>query len=293
MLGSDPTVVVRVGMRGRGHHHAGDLFTRIAARAGLGNYSFQTYPAEIRGGQVMYQTRLGSGAWMTEGDVADVLVAMNQQAWAEELEDLCDGAVIVHEATVSIPSVSARTLTPSCREDDPGAGLADGQKLVFLGALTWFFRFDCNMAEALIRQRMRRPTPNRGEEPRSVRRGYRYARDAYPEPFPLRSPVRHDTRGALPAFGAERWPSALLPAAASFSQLSRSRRNPVMESLARYLRSSAARWYRSGDEFAAINMAIGASYAGQLSMTATSGPGLSLMVEGLGLASMAKSPWYW
>ena len=62
----------------------GDLFTRIAAYSGLEIYSFRTYPAEIRGGQVIYQTRLGTHRIMTEGDEAHVLVAMNQQAWVEE-----------------------------------------------------------------------------------------------------------------------------------------------------------------------------------------------------------------
>jgi 2-oxoglutarate/2-oxoacid ferredoxin oxidoreductase subunit alpha len=65
---------------------------------------------------------------------------------------------------------------------------------------------------------------------------------------------------------------------------------PVMESMARYLPAFDGTMVQVEDEIAAINMAIGASFAGRLAMTATSGPGLSLMVEGLGLASMAEIP---
>jgi 2-oxoglutarate ferredoxin oxidoreductase subunit alpha len=63
-----------------------------------------------------------------------------------------------------------------------------------------------------------------------------------------------------------------------------------MESMAKFLPAFGGKLIQVEDEIAAINMAIGAAYAGQLAMTATSGPGLSLMIEGLGLASMAEIP---
>jgi 2-oxoglutarate ferredoxin oxidoreductase subunit alpha len=81
---SDDTVVVRVGGEaGEGTVTLGDFFTRIAARAGLEVYTFRTYPAEIKGGQVMVQARIGVERVLSEGDEADVLVAMNEQAWKE------------------------------------------------------------------------------------------------------------------------------------------------------------------------------------------------------------------
>ncbi len=76
----------------------------------------------------MYQTRLGLRRVMTEGDEADVL-AMNQQAWIEEHEDLCAQAAIVHEATVSIPSGGYARFPIPAEEDNPGARLADRQEL--------------------------------------------------------------------------------------------------------------------------------------------------------------------
>ncbi len=100
MAQPDATVVVRIaGEGGEGTITLGDLFTRIAACSGLEVYSFRTYPAEIRGGQVMYQTRLGIDRVMTEGDEANVLVAMNQQAWIEEHEDLCKNAAIISSSS--------------------------------------------------------------------------------------------------------------------------------------------------------------------------------------------------
>ena len=69
MAQPDAAIVVRIaGEDGEGTITLGDLFTRIAAYSGLEILSFRTYPAEIRGGQVMYQTRLGTDRVMTEGD---------------------------------------------------------------------------------------------------------------------------------------------------------------------------------------------------------------------------------
>ncbi|MCU0519743.1 MAG: 2-oxoacid:acceptor oxidoreductase subunit alpha [Anaerolineae bacterium] len=293
MLGSDPTVVVRVGGEGgEGTITLGDLFTRIAARAGLEIYSFQTYPAEIRGGQVMYQTRLGLRRVMTEGDEADVLVAMNQQAWAEEHEDLCAEAVIIHEATVNIPSDQHVHYPIPAEKTTQALDWPMGKNFVFLGALTWLFRFDSDMAEGLIRQRMRRHAESVEKNLEAFRRGYRYARDTYPEPFPFAFPLldtMHEERILLS--GADAMALGALAGGCKFyAGYPITPATPVMESLARYLPQFGGTLVQVEDEIAAINMAIGAAYVGQLAMTATSGPGLSLMVEGLGLASMAEIP---
>ena len=95
MQEDNPTIVIRVaGEGGEGTITLGDLLTRVAAYSGLEVYSFRTYPAEIRGGQVMYQTRLGLSRVMTEGDEANVLVAMNRHAWPDERGDLRQGAAL-------------------------------------------------------------------------------------------------------------------------------------------------------------------------------------------------------
>ncbi len=293
MRGSDRTVVVRVGGEGgEGTITLGDLFTRIAARAGLEIYSFQTYPAEIRGGQVMYQTRLGLRRVMTEGDEPDVLVAMNQQAWVEGCQELCADAVVIHEATVSIASDQHAHYPVPAEKITQELDWPLGKNFVLLGAMTWLFRFGRDLAEGLIRQRMKRHVESLEKNLEAFRRGYRYAEDAYPEPFPFvlaRSDAVREERILLS--GADAMALGALAGGCQFyAGYPITPATPVMESLARYLPPFGGTLVQVEDEIAAINMAIGASYAGQLAMTATSGPGLSLMVEGLGLASMAEIP---
>ncbi len=292
MQAVDPTVVVRVGGEGgEGTITLGDLFTDIAATSGLEIYSFRTYPAEIRGGQVMYQTRLGRQRVMTEGDEANVLVAMNEQAWIDEHEDLCAHAAVIYGAGIRIPTdqhphypIAIDTITQEL--DWPL-----GKNFVFLGALIWFFRLDFDLAARTIRSRMQRHVESLEKNLEAVRRGYVFARETYPEPFPFTLPVPDGAEERVLLTGADAMALGSLAGGCTFyAGYPITPATPVMESMARYLPPFGGTLVQVEDEIAAINMAIGASFAGKLAMTATSGPGLSLMVEGLGLASMAEIP---
>ena len=158
MDGNDKTVVVRIGGEGgEGTITLGDLFTRIAAYSGLEVYSFRTYPAEIRGGQVMYQTRLGVDRVMTEGDEANVLVAMNYQAWVEEHNDLCKDAALVYEASIDVPGTDHRGYPIPAERIAEELDWPRSKNFVLLGALTWFFRLEIDGAENLVVRTTLRP----------------------------------------------------------------------------------------------------------------------------------------
>ena len=72
-------VVLRlVGESGEGTVSLGDLLVKMSGSMGLDIYTFQTFPAEIKGGTVMYQIRAKSGTTLSFGDAVDVLVALNE-----------------------------------------------------------------------------------------------------------------------------------------------------------------------------------------------------------------------
>ncbi|MBN1247554.1 MAG: 2-oxoacid:acceptor oxidoreductase subunit alpha [Anaerolineae bacterium] len=288
----DTTVVVRIGGEGgEGTITLGDLFTRIAAVSGLEVYSFRTYPAEIRGGQVMYQTRLGLDRVMTEGDEAHVLVAMNRQAWVEEHGDLCRNAALVCEASADIPENNNRQYPIPAEKIAEALDWSRGKNFVLLGALIWFFRLDINGAEKLVKERMGRHPESLEKNLVAMRRGYGYAERTYPEPFPFTLPLPDTVEERILLSGADAMALGALVAGCKFyAGYPITPATPLMESMAKFLPAFGGKLIQVEDEMAAINMAIGASYAGQLAMTATSGPGLSLMVEALGLASMAEIP---
>jgi 2-oxoglutarate ferredoxin oxidoreductase subunit alpha len=292
MTSADGTIVVRVGGEGgEGTITLGDLFTRVAAYSGLETYSFRTYPAEIRGGQVMYQTRLGTERVMTEGDEANVLVAMNQQAWEEEHDDLCEGAALVFEAGLHIPDNGHPRYPIAAEEIAQGLDWPMGKNFVLLGALIWFFRMDAEIAESLVRQRMGRHPESLQKNLAAMHQGYARARQQYPEPFPFEISAPDNPEDRILLSGADAMALGALAGGCDFyAGYPITPATPVMESMARHLPAFGGSLVQVEDEIAAVNMAIGAAYAGRLAMTATSGPGLSLMVEGLGLASMAEIP---
>ncbi len=292
MQDADVTVVVRVGGEGgEGTITLGDLFTRIAAYSGLEIYSLRTYPAEIRGGQVMYQTRLGLARVMTEGDEANVLVAMNQQAWIEEHGDLCKNAALIFEATLEIPREGHRGYPIPAEEIAQRLDWPRGKNFVFLGALIWFFQLDVEQAGEAVRRRMKHHQESLEKNLAAMHQGYRYARETYPEPFPFALPLPEVIEERILLSGADAMVLGALAGGCEFySGYPITPATPVMETMAKYLPAFGGTFVQVEDEIAAINMAIGAAYSGRRAMTATSGPGLSLMIEGLGLASMAEIP---
>ncbi len=289
---ADPTIVVRFGGEGgQGTITLGDLFTRVAARSGLEVYSFRTYPAEIKGGQVTYQTRLGLQRVLSEGDEADVMVALNRQAWMECHEDLCARSAFIHEASLEMPPHFGRSYAIPAAQIARQHEWDRGYNFVFLGALLWFFRWDLTLTEKVVRERMHRHPQTLDRNLEMMQAGYDYAQEHYPQPFPYTLPLPEAPEERLILSGADALALGALAAGCKFyAGYPITPATPVMESLAKYLPSFGGSLVQAEDEIAAINMAIGGSIAGQRAMTATSGPGLSLMIEAMGLASMTETP---
>jgi len=294
MTEHDETVVVRFGGEaGEGTITLGELFTRTAAREGLEIYTLRTYPAEIKGGQVMFQTRLGVDRVLSEGDMCDVLVAMNRAGWDENYTELGPRGVLIYdEGAVTADAVQARR-----SYQVPAAKIADridwqrGKNLVMVGALVWLFRLDLETAEAVVEARMKRYAKVLPNNLEALREGYAYAKEHYPDPFPYTLTLHEIDEERLLLSGADALALGALEAGCRFyAGYPITPATPVMEAMAKHLPSFGGSMVQAEDEIAAINMIIGASFAGQPAMTATSGPGLSLMTEAMGLASMAEIP---
>lgn len=294
MVKRDQTVVVRVGGEaGEGTVTLGELFTRIAARAGLEVYTFRTYPAEIKGGQVLFQTRLGVKRVLSEGDAADVLVVMNKPGWTENQRDLQPRGVLVYDpGAVSDPDTQGRAqfAIPAgviAQELD----FARGKNVVMVGALTWLFRLGLDLGRDIVNARMARHGDVLQQNLKALEAGYAYAEAHYPAPFPYALPLPEQFEERLLLSGAEALALGALDGGCRFySGYPITPATGVMEALAKYLPAFGGTMVQAEDEIAAINMVIGASFAGRRSMTATSGPGLSLMIEALGMASIAEIP---
>lgn len=294
MAKSEQTVVVRVGGEaGEGTITLGDLFTRIAARVGLEVYTFRTYPSEIKGGQVLVQARIGVKRVLSEGDEADVLVAMNEQGWTDNQEDLrLQGILIYDPSALEHPNTRGRdSYKIPAGEIAKSFDWLRGKNLVMVGALTWLFRLGLDAARDVVRERMGRHADVLPQNLRALEEGYTYAREHYPDPFPYTLSLPETLEERLLLSGAEALALGALEAGCRFyAGYPITPATGIMETMAKYLPAFGGTLVQAEDEIAAISMIIGGSFGGLRSMTATSGPGLSLMIESLGLASIAEIP---
>ncbi len=273
---------------------AGDVLTLSVARSGYHVHTFRTYPAEIKGGPVMFQLRVGVQPVPSLGDQLDVLVAFNQEAWELQHEDLrSDGMLIYDPAMLAVPEGFKGTaygvpLDRLARD----MNLRKGKNLIGLGALAALFGFDFNVLQATVKEKFG-TRPEFAESNRmALLAGFEWVRKNIAGEIPLRLAAPHRREGsALVMSGNQAIVAAALAAGCRFfAGYPITPASDIMEELAKRLPKMGGAVLQTEDEIAAIGAVVGASIGGVRAMTATSGPGFSLMQEMLGLATMAEVP---
>ncbi|MBI3980112.1 MAG: 2-oxoacid:acceptor oxidoreductase subunit alpha [Chloroflexi bacterium] len=287
-------MIIRIaGEGGEGVISAGDMFTAGAARAGYHVFTFRTYPAEIKGGHAWYQVRVGSQPVRSIGDGIDILVAFNAEAYHLHADQINPGGVLIYDPEAVTPSGNGRytpypiPLNTIARKE---LDFARGKNLVVLGAVASLFGLDPGSLEGVIRARLARRAELLDKNLASLDAGVQYTQQHIQKAdrFQL---ARSDNVRRLVMSGNEAIVAGALTAGCRFyAGYPITPASDIMEMLARDLPRLGGVCLQSEDEIAALAAVVGASYAGRKAMTATSGPGFSLMLELLGLAGMAEIP---
>jgi 2-oxoglutarate ferredoxin oxidoreductase subunit alpha len=316
------------GDSGDGMQLTGTQFTRGAALFGNDISTFPDYPAEIRApagslpGVSGFQLSFSSTDIHTPGDAPDVLVAMNPAALKANLGELPHGGAIVvnedaftptnlqkvgyaanpltdgtlsawHVFAVPISTLNARALE--------GLGLTNKQvdltkNFFALGLMFWLYERSMDSTLAWIDEKFaKRPEIAEGNR-RALRAGYNFGEttelfhERYLVPPARLAPgtYRNITGNEATALGmvaaAELAERPLFYASYPITPAS-----DILHQLAGY-KNFGVKTYQAEDEIAAIGAAIGASYGGALGLTASSGPGIALKGEAMGLAVMVELP---
>ena len=289
-------LVVRVaGEAGEGPTTIGDFLARSAARSGYSIYTFQNFPAEIRGGHAYLQTRITEETTLSYGDRPDVLLALNEEAyerWARMVKP--DGLVMYDSSRFKVPQDSRlRTIgVPGEELAIQQVGSKIAQNVVMFGAFAGLAGLDRDVCEKLIRDRW----GSKGEKVvesnlKALDVGIQYAVQQDIHPAHLQMPRVGDGHDRVILTGYQ---ALCLGAVASglkyFGGYPITPATQIMEWLARYLPGFGGSVVQMEDEISALGSVLGASFGGAKAMTSTSGPGLALMVEMLGLATMAEVP---
>lgn len=302
-------VVIRlVGESGEGTVSLGDLLVKMFGSMGLDIYTFQTFPAEIKGGTVMYQIRAKSETTLSFGDAVDVLVALNDEGFDLFGEGLREDGILLYNSDVFTPTPSpgrtdyALPVTTLARaEKEAIRHLVVGEALkrlpppvniIGLGALLRLVSAPLEPAEKYIHDLFDR----KGDEIirmniNALHTGAKYIEEEIgTKRTPHVSPMRKDhdiitvTGNQMIGYGA------LAAGLKFYAGYPITPATDVMEFIAKDLPAFDGEVVQAEDEIAAIGMVVGASYAGKKAMTASSGPGISLMVETINLAAQAEIP---
>ncbi len=291
-----------VGSGGDGVIASGEILAGAAAREGLYCILTKSYGPTIRGGESSCRVRMGDTYVHSQGDKLDVLVCFSWddfKLFSAEIALKQHTVVLYPETDPLAPNelpldydlqpIVLKVPFRKLAEEEVGNALT--KNMVMLGVLSEVFDLPQQGLENAIHHRFERKTREVIEmNLTGLEVGMKWAREHFKEELPLRffystaPPKLLMTGNEAIAYGA------LHAGCRFFAGYPITPATEIMEWLARYMPKYNGTIVQAEDEIAAISMVVGASFAGVPSMTATSGPGTSLMQEMIGGAAMAEIP---
>ena len=287
-------VLALVGSGGDGVALLGDLILGLAARQGLFGVMVQSYGPQIRGGESAAVIRLSEEEVQYEGERADIVLCFRVRDLAR-----FQGAVRLHGRSAlvldaadqgAVPEWLGASDTPPYRfpfarfENDVEVE-GPPKNMLGLGLLCRMLGWPADLIRETVNTRFRSNPDRLRANLEALEMGLAAA-DAPPKPAPVgrRLGLLFETGNEAVARGA------MEAGIQFFAGYPITPSSEIMETLLEELPPVGGRVIQAEDEMAALGMVIGASFGGARAMTATSGPGLSLMTEMIGLSSMAELP---
>jgi len=287
-------ILVRIGGEGgEGVISCGELLTQALARSSYEVFTFRTYPAEIKGGPAMFQVRSSDEAVLSQGKSADILVTFNEEAFQLHGHSIHTDGLLVYDPAHYKPEGSFEAYGVPLEEITLNVIKSKmGKNVVCLGVVAGILGMDIAMLEQLVRDRFgKKGDIVVAKNHEALRAGYDYVAK---HPFKKKLPkfeVRPSTYKRIVMSGNESLSVGAISAGCRyFGGYPITPASDILEFMERDLPKFGGAVVQTEDEIAAIASVVGASYAGKKAMTATSGPGLSLMVEIMGLATMSEIP---
>ncbi len=296
-------------VNGTGSASANGLLMQAMFRMGIPVSGKNLFPSNIQGLPTWYEIRVNRDGYISRSLEYDLMVAMNAQTYARDVKEVRSGGYLLYD--------SSWPLDPKLLRDDVhflGIPLADicvklypeprtrilMKNIVYAGALVALLGIDIKVVDQLLDEKFKTKKALRDSNQQSLRVGYDYVRDNFDWPLPFHLEpmnangdkilIDGNTATALGCLYAGATVAAWYPITPSTS---------VMDAFKgfceKYRKDSATGRnnyliLQAEDELAAVGMTIGASWMGARAFTSTSGPGISLMNELIGLAYYAEIP---
>ena len=302
-------VVKFANVNGSGSASANEMFARSILRMGVPVATRNIFPSNIQGLPTWYEVRVSGKGWLGRRGGVDLMVAMNPQTWDKDIASIDPGGYLFYDSSRPIPASRFRDdinivrmpLTEICNTvyKDPRQRQLF-KNIIYVGALAQLLGIDPAILEKLIGEQYKGKDALIAPNHQALRMGHDYARDHLSGLCGLKVEKAdavgnrifvngNDAAGLGCVYGGATvaaWypitPSTSV--AEAFSKHCRKHRVDAQTGKNKFA------IVQSEDEISAIGTVIGAGWNGARAFTATSGPGISLMQEFLGLAYFAEIP---
>ncbi len=289
----DEGITIKIaGQAGQGIQTIGTALCNIFKRSGLHIFANQDYMSRVRGGNNFFQLRVAGKPIYTLRQKSDITVALDKQSVQLHRDDVASGGIIVFDKAKFNLSGEDKALfnIPFYDLANSIGGSGIFINAVCCGAVAGLAQVNPDYLERATRDLF----ADKDEEIiskniKAAQAGYNFAKDNFKEDkFKVKSAPAGEN---LLMNGNDAIALGAIRAGCKFyCAYPMSPSTSIMNVVAQYAKRFNILVEQAEDEIAAINMVIGASFAGARSMTATSGGGLALMVEGLSLAAMTETP---
>jgi 2-oxoglutarate ferredoxin oxidoreductase subunit alpha len=301
-------VVKFANVNGSGSASANELFARAILRMGVPVSPRNIFPSNIQGLPTWYEVRVSEKGWLGRRGGVDMMVAMNPQTWDRDVKEIEPGGYLFHDSSKFLPKEKFRDdviaigmpLTEICNATYTDSRERQLMKnIVCLGALSVLLGIEAESIEKLFGEQYKGKERLLDSNVKALQLGRDYAAQCL-EPIGLRVERRDavgdrifmegNSAAALGAIYGGASVCAWYPITPSSS---------VAEAFTSWAKKfrldpqtgrSRVAIVQAEDELASIGMVVGAGWNGARAFTATSGPGVSLMTEFIGLAYFAEIP---
>ncbi|MBS1816397.1 MAG: 2-oxoacid:acceptor oxidoreductase subunit alpha [Acidobacteria bacterium] len=294
---------------GSGSASANSLIMQAIFRMGVPVTGKNVFPSNIQGLPTWYEIRVSGKGYTARTPQFDLMVALNPATYEKDVKEVQPGGWLLHDSTWPLDERLHRSditligipLAQMCNDHFSGVRERILMKnIAYAGALSALLGIDADIIRTLLKEKYGRKPALMDSNQKAVDLGFTYAMSNFPCPLPIHlAPldktkdailIDGNTAAALGCVYAGATVGAWYPITPSTSMMEAFKRFCL-----KYRRDTESGTNRfailqAEDELSAIGMVIGANWAGARSFTPTSGPGISLMNEFLGLAYYAEIP---
>ena len=302
-------VVKCANVNGSGSASANQLFAKSIIRMGVPVAPRNIFPSNIQGLPTWYEMRVSEAGYLGAREGTDLMVAMNPQTWDQDIASIVPGGYLFYDSTRAIPhdkfrsdiTVIGMPLTELCNREytDPRQRQLF-KNIIYVGALAALLDIEIEVIEALLKEQFKAKEKLIPPNIHALHMGRDYALQHLTCPIGLtirrsnkvgdRISIDGNAAAALGAVYGGATVAAWYPITPSTSLVEAFTKYCGRYRVDKDAGTNNFAIVQAEDEIASIGMVIGAGWNGARAFTATSGPGISLMQEFLGLAYFAEIP---